>query len=335
MKDNGATHAVAHEEMRNTVNARLGHEIFDVIVQHTLALMVALGAELLHGLAEPSLVKCGDFDSCTGKVCKQTVVAADVFAKAMYKQHGRFGLTFGNPGLDEKLVSFGLGLDPFFDGRDHLGEQESSTFPNPNKRYLVNSQQMTRKAKILFRKNFQITLPKETIQRESELMLGRLIPIIDAHSHISLFLSMPHEIDTYPIAEHILRCKKSLYVPRCTGGTMAMVRIGSFQEILDLPRNSWGIAEPLVSNGDVFLDLIIMPGMAFDNCGNRIGYGKGYYDRFIQRCRTNAINDSLKTPETVAIGLSQQLVESVPIESTDQKPDLILISGESITEINA
>jgi 5-formyltetrahydrofolate cyclo-ligase len=70
---------------------------------------------------------------------------------------------------------------------------------------------------------------------------------------------------------------------------MHMVEISSLQDFESLEKNSWGIPEPKLSDKrlDCFqaggLDLIVMPGLAFDKEQNRIGYGKGYYDRFLQK----------------------------------------------------
>lgn len=63
-------------------------------------------------------------------------------------------------------------------------------------------------------------------------------------------------------------------------------------------------------------DLIIVPGLAFDSQGNRLGYGGGYYDAFIKHHPK-----SLKA----AVGFPFQLVESVPVEDYDQKVDLVIV----------
>jgi 5-formyltetrahydrofolate cyclo-ligase len=70
---------------------------------------------------------------------------------------------------------------------------------------------------------------------------------------------------------------------------MHMVELQSVQDFESLSKNSWGIPEPSIADKrlDSFeangLDVVLMPGLAFDRNGNRIGYGKGYYDRFLQK----------------------------------------------------
>lgn len=82
---------------------------------------------------------------------------------------------------------------------------------------------------------------------------------------------------------------------------------------------TFGIKEP---SGEIFkekIDVIIMPGVAFDKFGNRIGYGKGYYDKFLKNHK-----NSLK----IAPILNFQLFESLPNEEFDEKVDIILTENE-------
>jgi 5-formyltetrahydrofolate cyclo-ligase len=66
-----------------------------------------------------------------------------------------------------------------------------------------------------------------------------------------------------------------------------MVKLRSLEDFQTLPTNNWGIKEPRHDEereNALELDLIIVPGLAFDKQGWRIGHGKGYYDNFIQEC---------------------------------------------------
>jgi 5-formyltetrahydrofolate cyclo-ligase len=73
-----------------------------------------------------------------------------------------------------------------------------------------------------------------------------------------------------------------VFVPRCRGMEMQMVRLQSFKDYESLPINSWGIPEPIwneqMQTESDFggLDLVIMPGVIFDKSRSRLGYGKGY-----------------------------------------------------------
>jgi 5-formyltetrahydrofolate cyclo-ligase len=111
---------------------------------------------------------------------------------------------------------------------------------------------------------------------------------------------------------------------------MHMVEISSMEDFESLEKNSWGIPEPRLTDNrtDCFmaggLDLVLMPGLAFDAQRNRIGYGKGYYDRFLQKSFEFAELRSVPKPVTIAIALSVQMVEQVPVDDTDIKPDFII-----------
>ena len=67
----------------------------------------------------------------------------------------------------------------------------------------------------------------------------------------------------------------------------------------DLQTNKWGIPEPVnaISVTESVMDLVLVPLLAFDEKGHRVGYGKGYYDRFLNVCRTDTISVGLSLEE--------------------------------------
>lgn len=69
-----------------------------------------------------------------------------------------------------------------------------------------------------------------------------------------------------------------------------------YDELVDVMKNEWGIHEPVNGNliSEKQIDLIFVPLLAFDEQGIRVGYGKGFYDKFLSRCR----------PDTIKVGLS-------------------------------
>jgi len=82
-----------------------------------------------------------------------------------------------------------------------------------------------------------------------------------------------------------------------------------------LTPNSWGIAEPLASAPDVVPAIILVPLLAFDSTGHRLGYGGGYYDRTI---------DALPGVRTIGIAYAGQEVSAVPREPHDHALDMIV-----------
>ena len=100
-------------------------------------------------------------------------------------------------------------------------------------------------------------------------------------SVVFCYVSFGSEINTLPLIEHILK-EKTLCVPYCTDkdGNMICVKINSLS---DLSRGTFGILEPknIAPFDKSLIDVCLVPGIAFDKSGARIGYGKGYYDRFL------------------------------------------------------
>lgn len=144
------------------------------------------------------------------------------------------------------------------------------------------------------------------------------MPEYQAASRISVYLSMPSgEISTTGIVHHALQQGKRVFIPYTyrpstqrdgqPKSIMDMVELQSIADFESLKPDGWGIPTPSeesiasransfgttgVTDGADFhvipegsgLDLIIMPGMAFDSAFGRLGHGKGFYDYFLQRC---------------------------------------------------
>jgi len=123
---------------------------------------------------------------------------------------------------------------------------------------------------------------------------------------------------------------------------MDFVRLYDEEDLRTLPAGLWGIPEPTVEyrsekRQSVLdtpcedLDLIIMPGVAFDSSLSRLGHGKGYYDHFISSYVSAA---KRPRPLLVALSLQQQLLEAgqVPMTDRDEKVDVIVTPKDIITQ---
>lgn len=96
---------------------------------------------------------------------------------------------------------------------------------------------------------------------------------------IMTYISYNGEVDTHKLIEKMLLDEKCLYAPKCVSKTEMEAR--KFEKISDLSVGAYGILEPLGDTSEDF-DLIIVPGVAFNESLHRIGYGAGYYDRFLK-----------------------------------------------------
>lgn len=139
---------------------------------------------------------------------------------------------------------------------------------------------------------------------------------------ICVYLSFDKEVGTEGIIERAVKLGKRIWVPKISGKEM---NFQLFDPKIPLIRNRYGILEP-EKDGLFFQErkqtrsLVIMPGVAFDSRRNRIGYGGGYYDRYL---------DGKKTFWTMALAFELQVVEMLPAENTDIRPDVLITEKRS------
>lgn len=146
---------------------------------------------------------------------------------------------------------------------------------------------------------------------------------IDAKS-VMFFVSFRSEPDTLVMIEAALSEGKKVIVPRVDKALGELV-IYEIKNLNELKPGYMKILEPDVNDERLVLpnslDLIVMPGAAFDSSGGRIGYGGGFYDRFLTKITVK--------PPLVALAYVEQIVDRVPIESHDIKVDKV-ISDEGV-----
>ncbi|PWW74032.1 nagb/rpia/CoA transferase-like protein [Tuber magnatum] len=208
------------------------------------------------------------------------------------------------------------------------------------------------------------TISAESLAIQSQICIETLLSLPEYQSsrRVSVFLSMPaKEIDTSRIVEDGLESGKQLYVPYIhrqppsrpilsdpasappPPGLMDMLSLHSLADYRSFRPDNWGI--PTVPGDSISvrhncldheesgLDLMVMPGVAFDESFKRLGHGKGYYDYFLARYEGVANRDGVRRkgrmPILVALALKEQLFEegTVPVDVSDWPVDVI-ISGD-------
>jgi 5-formyltetrahydrofolate cyclo-ligase len=128
------------------------------------------------------------------------------------------------------------------------------------------------------------------------------------------YLPYNQEVRTTPMLERALRDGKRVAVPKIYGDEMKFIYLTDLSQV---EKGYSGIPEP-IADGPVADDpnaLVLMPGMAFTKSGDRMGYGGGFYDKFLA-CEP-------KHP-TIALCYSFQIVEKIPTEEYDIPVDLVL-----------
>ncbi|ROW14600.1 hypothetical protein VPNG_03284 [Cytospora leucostoma] len=219
-------------------------------------------------------------------------------------------------------------------------------------------------------------LPQDYIRQQSQVIHDKLLafqPYIGA-SRISVFLSMPAaEVQTDAIVRHALTSGKQVFVPYLHKSTlptaaestparvMDMVRLNDIHDYESLKRDKWGIPsidpatvhqrQRILGGTDALhseqatLDLILMPGVAFDlgpksNEVRRLGHGRGFYDFFLERYaeKLNALNRQGPSVLLYGLGLEEQFLSSttheIPVGPYDQPlHGLVLGNGDIKTTV--
>ena len=160
------------------------------------------------------------------------------------------------------------------------------------------------------------------LQKEkSEKIIARLeaLDVFKAAEVVLCYFSHHNEVRTQEFMTKWLGQKQFL-LPKLTEGDTFMVRPVASLDTLE--ENRFGIPEPAVSEVEAPRpDLVVLPGVAFDRNGNRIGMGSGYYDRFLE--------DKKDVPR-VALAYSEQVLDEVPKEPYDEAVDVIVTEDEVI-----
>lgn len=159
-----------------------------------------------------------------------------------------------------------------------------------------------------------------TQQQLCELSLpivDRIKPMLAGVETIVAYYSLPDEVDTHDFIDWLIAEGKTVYLPKVISDEdMVLCRYTGAESLCE---GAFGIMEPVGEElpADEAIDVVLVPGMAFDSEGNRLGRGKGYYDRFL-KLLTNP------RPKLIGVCFDFQKVDMVPTEPTDVKVDVVV-----------
>ncbi len=140
---------------------------------------------------------------------------------------------------------------------------------------------------------------------------------------VSGFSPLKSEINPLPLLRRLADAGASLALPVVIGrGQPLAMRAWSFGA--PLVSGVWGIREPPADAAELNPDILIVPLLAFDRRGQRIGYGAGYYDMTIARLR------AMKPVTAIGIAFGSQEIAAVPATPRDARLDLVLTERETI-----
>lgn len=147
---------------------------------------------------------------------------------------------------------------------------------------------------------------------KSDSIFHQLIPLLEKSEVIGCYVSIREEADTSEIISWCLCSGKVLCVPKVEGNTLQFYRVHGVHELV---KGFHGILEP--AGGEIIpvsdIDLMLVPVAAFDEKGNRCGYGKGYYDSILARCRAK-----------IGLAFAEQKTEGIETEEHDVPLDAMI-----------
>ena len=166
-------------------------------------------------------------------------------------------------------------------------------------------------------------LSENFVNEKSDIIINKLCKIIDEKKleNIMIFMDMKNEIQVTKLIN--IYPNKNFFIPKCF--PKGVMKINKYNKN-ELIKHKFGYYESSSENyiDENILDLIIMPGVAFDKNKNRVGFGAGYYDRFLLKFGKNQM------PLTIAVCYDFQVINDIPAEAHDQKPHFIITEKRTL-----
>jgi len=168
------------------------------------------------------------------------------------------------------------------------------------------------------------TLTESERTKWSRRICYRLIdlPIVRDAEVVFVYMHFRSEVQTGEFIDHCLRQGKVVAIPHTLSEEKRLLSVRITDRQLDTEPGYCGIPEPrpgLLRGADFVpekIDVAIVPGSVFDRAGGRLGYGGGYYDRFLFREARRAFR--------IGLAYDMQIVDRVPVERHDQLMDLVV-----------
>lgn len=157
----------------------------------------------------------------------------------------------------------------------------------------------------------------EQLERYSRQICGKIQQLqqYQESEWIYAYMDFNKEVMTRELIREAWEQKKRVAVPRVEGKEMTFYEITDFEQLVE---SNYGILEPdpqKMEKASSETALMIVPGVAFDRARHRVGYGGGYYDRYLSNHRKHT---------TVAVAFEFQVLDAVPVEENDRLPDCLI-----------
>ncbi|MCZ0754619.1 5-formyltetrahydrofolate cyclo-ligase [Anoxybacillus sp. J5B_2022] len=169
----------------------------------------------------------------------------------------------------------------------------------------------------------ELTVEEKRAYEEQMVRNLYALPLWQEAQTVALTIAKRHEINTIPMIENAWQTGKTVCVPKCDPATKTMT-FRAIRSFAQLETVYFGLQEPIEALTDevkpAAIDLMVVPGICFSKDGYRIGYGGGYYDRYLQQ---------VKKP-TISLAYAFQVVDHLPTEPHDLPVDIIITNEKVI-----
>ncbi len=164
-----------------------------------------------------------------------------------------------------------------------------------------------------------LKLRKENLSKEIKIDFQSIIKVLRKTKFqkkiIGGYYPYNYEANVIPILERFEKLKYTISLPKISKDSRMNFFFWSTKDPLNI--NKYGIPEP-ITNKIIYPDILLVPLVAYDKNYNRLGYGGGFYDRYIKKIK------KIKKVLTIGLAFTFQKVKKIPIEKNDIKLDLII-----------
>jgi 5-formyltetrahydrofolate cyclo-ligase len=172
-------------------------------------------------------------------------------------------------------------------------------------------------------------LAQDRMEEKSSRIIQRFISLeglMEFRDYLA-YVPIRNEVDTSPLITRLMNVDKRVYAPRCDPQCEGRMDFFLIRDFSELKPGYQGIDEPCPDSSRVFVNhdraVCILPGLAFDRSGYRLGYGLGFFDRYLKK---------LSGPAPLLVGLAYdfQVVETLPGDEWDVPVDIVVAEHEVI-----
>ncbi|MEW6556960.1 MAG: 5-formyltetrahydrofolate cyclo-ligase [Elusimicrobiota bacterium] len=177
-------------------------------------------------------------------------------------------------------------------------------------------------------------LSKKTIEKNSKKILNNLFSVKEFQKakKIMFYSAFRNEIETSEMIKKTLELKKQVFLPKVVKNKIVPAQIKNLKQLVP---GKFGILEPQATRPTLLrgcpepqdtsqLDIVIVPGIAFDKNCNRLGFGRGYFDRLLRK----------QTVLKIGLAHNFQIVRSIPVSKNDVVMDIVITEKQIFKKAN-